>query len=320
MKRILTFVLVICLAVTVVMLAGCDKRDPLEKFYDEMNETESFRVEMTVNAMGMKVTETLLVDGNIQHTLESDISNESYLVETENGVTEYVKNVFGKWVKNTYVPTEDDELDVFDEEMEALFDPLNFDIEENNYTQKDDVEFESFKDVVITLDEEKCTIEMTMVMEGIGVDTTLKITKLGEVNESLPKGFDTVDIEESNKTSKEALQSNGFQVERYTTGAYNDAILESFGAPGADAIAIVVGEKGNDSVILVYCSDAESAEAVHDAFYTMLDTSFDLVVEEYGTDSDEYREFYDLNKDTVIGRDGNIVCFATSLDALNKAK
>ncbi len=320
MKRILTFVLVICLAVTVVMLAGCDKRDPLEKFYDEMNETESFRVEMTVNAMGMKVTETLLVDGNIQHTLESDISNESYLVETENGVTEYVKNVFGKWVKNTYVPTEDDELDVFDEEMEALFDPLNFDIEENKYTQKDDVEFESFKDVVITLDEEKCTIEMTMVMEGIGVDTTLKITKLGEVNESLPKDFDTVDIEESNKTSKEALQSNGFQVERYTTGAYNDAILESFGAPDADAIAIVVGEKGNDSVILVYCSDAESAEAVHDAFYTMLDTSYDLVVEEYGTDSDEYREFYDLNKDTVIGRDGNIVCFATSLDALNKAK
>ena len=320
MKRILTFVLVICLAVTVVMLAGCDKRDPLEKFYDEMNETESFRVEMTVNAMGMKVTETLLVDGNIQHTLESDMSNESYLVETENGVTEYVKNVFGKWVKNTYVPTEDDELDVFDEEMEALFDPLNFDIEENKYTQKDDVEFESFKDVVITLDEGKCTIEMTMVMEGIGVDTTLKITKLGEVSESLPKDFDTVDIEESNKTSKEALQGNGFQVERYTTGSYIDAILQSFGAPDADAIAIVVGEKGNDSVILVYCSDGESAEAVHDAFYTMLDTSYDLVVEEYGTDSDEYREFYDLNKDTVIGRDGNIVCLATSLDALNKAK
>ena len=249
------------------------------------------------------------------------MSKESYTVETETGVEEYTKNVFGKWTKNNYASNaEEDANDIFAEEMDSLFKPESYTIKNNVYTQKDDVDFENFKDVVLTLEDGKCIIDMTMMIEGMGLDITLTLSKLGESALTLPTEYVNVDIHDSPKGAKEALQGNGFTTERYTTGVYIDAILEGWGAYGADANSIVIGEKGDESVVLVYCNDDASAEIVYETFTTMLDNSYEEVVSEYGIGSSVYNEFYEMNKDTVIGRDGKVVCLTTTPDGLAKAK
>ena len=329
MKKVLAFILALCLMLTPMALVGCgdeeettvDNRDPLTKFYDKLNEKENFTMELSMSVMGVSVSQTFKYSGDIMYTEESLMSKESYTVETETGVEEYTKNVFGKWTKNNYASNaEEDANDIFAEEMDSLFKPDSYTINKNVYTQKDDVDFENFKDVVLTLEDGKCIIDMTMMIEGMGLDITLTLSKVGQSALTLPTEYVNVDINDSPKGAKEALQGNGFTTERYTTGVYIDAILEGWGAYGADANSIVIGEKGNESVILVYCSDDASAEIMYETFMTMLDDSYEEVVSQDGVGSNTYNEFYELNKDTVIGRDGNVVCLTTTPDGLAKAK
>ena len=329
MKRILAFILVLCLMLTPFALISCDdsddttteKKDPLVKFYEKMNEKQNFTMKLSMSLMGTAVEQIFEYSGDMVHTLESILSKESYTIEKDSGVEEYAKTVFGKWIKNSLpVEAEDDANDIFAEEMDALFNPDSYTIKGKVYTQKEGVTFESFKDVVVTVEDGKCVIEMTMTMEGIGFEVTLELYKVGESSFTIPTDYVTVDIVDNAKTAKEALQGNGYAVERYTTGSYIDAILEGWGAYGADAHSIILGEKGDENVILVYCSDDASAEIMYEAFIDMLDGTYNEIITEYGINSTQYTEFYQNNKDTVIGRDGTIVCLTSSPNALNAAK
>jgi len=320
MKKIVSFVLVICLALTSLVLISCKKEKTLDDFYAEMLETESFRMEMSMTVMGQTMKETLMVDGGVSRTLESEMSNESYLVEGENGVEEYVKDVFGKWIKSNYTPFEDDLDGVFEKEMESLFKSENYNVEKNVYTQRDDVEFESFKDVKITVEEDRCDVLMTMMQSGMELVVKLEISKVGEIDLKLPKEYITVDIPDNNIAASNALSRNQYSVQRLTTKTPINSVLNNFGASGADAYAIVVASTGQQSVILIYCSGEESAETVYDAVLELYNSSYREVVDTYGKDSEEYNKLYELSKDEIIGRDGNIVCMASSLECLNNAK
>lgn len=320
MKKLLTFVLVVCLTLALVAMVGCDKRDPLEKFYDEMIEEECFRVDMTVVVYGQTIVQTMIVDGRAIHNLESELSNESYTVENNDGVEEYAKDVFGKWIKSNYVPTDDGEYDVFDKEMDALFDPSNFNIDENKYTQKEDVEFESFKDVKITIKKDKCVINMTMTQDGISFDAELEISEIGEVSTKLPKEYITIEIPKVSNDAWNALQDNGFSVRKITVKSQTDMILKNLGISGAKADSILVASKDEKSVILIYCPDSESAKTAYEGLMEIYSSSYEEIVNTFGKDSEEYKKFCEVSKDEIIGRDGNVVCMASSIEDLDKAK
>ena len=77
-----------------------------------------------------------------------------------------------------------------EDDLEDLINPDNYELvegKENVYQQKADVQFESFKDIIITLEENTCTIEMIAYMEGMALETQITISNIGKVKLELPK-------------------------------------------------------------------------------------------------------------------------------------
>ena len=127
------------------------------------------------------------LDGNIQYTPADIFGEEETYVETV-GDIEYVytKNSYGQWTKTINTEPDDDS----DEElMEMLFNPDNYkkvDGKKNTYKQKDGVSFGEYENVKITIEDASCTIEMSALFEGVQMDIKFVISKLGEVELTLP--------------------------------------------------------------------------------------------------------------------------------------
>ena len=71
--------------------------------------------------------------------------------------------------------------------MEDFFDPDNYEWvrgEKFTFQQKDDVTFEDYEDVVLTIEDNSCTIEM-VTLEG-GYNVKIVISDIGEVDLTLP--------------------------------------------------------------------------------------------------------------------------------------
>ena len=57
----------------------------------------------------------------------------------------------------------------------------------NVYRQKDGVEFDNCKNVVVTLEKNSCTIEMILYTDGMALDALIVISNIGKMNLELPK-------------------------------------------------------------------------------------------------------------------------------------
>lgn len=190
MKRIISLSLVMMLCASLLFAAtSCAAKHPIEEFKDKMAAEKNYQMTITLTNIPLfgTMTVTTKVDGNITYTPAVMFNEEEY-TETVDGVEyKYTKNDDGKWTK-TKVEVDEDSSEIADDEsMQQLFNPENYEKvkdEKNTYKQKKDVTFDNFEDVVMTIDEDSCTIEMTATEGGYGAK--IVISKIGEIDLTLP--------------------------------------------------------------------------------------------------------------------------------------
>ena len=193
-KKTLSFLVIVSLCLSLLMMAtSCSFKHPIEAFEEKMEKADSYQMAMTMSDLPIfgTITITTKVDGNIEYTPSTLLSEEMYTETVDDVKYRYTKDSSGKWTKAIVEDTEDESSSLFGEDTaEKLFDPDNYEKvegEENAYKQKDDVEFEGFSNVIITIEDESCTIEMSMTSEGMTVDVKVEISKIGKVELTLPE-------------------------------------------------------------------------------------------------------------------------------------
>ncbi len=191
MKKTVSFVMAICLLASMLLLmTSCLFEHPIDQFREKIEKSgNNFQMAMTIELTDtIKMTQIVKTDGNIQYTVANKdwMIPESYTETLEDGtVFEYTKDAFGVWSK-----AEKEDESALDEDANDLFNSKNYekvDGEKNTYRQKDDVIFEKFEDVVITIGEDSCTVECVLRIEGVGYDTKVVYSKIGEMELTLPE-------------------------------------------------------------------------------------------------------------------------------------
>ena len=136
-------------------------------------------------------TITTEVDGNIQYTPAVMFNEEEYTETIGDVEYKYTKDDSGKWTKTKLEDAEDDSSSIYgDGSLNKLFDPSNYEKvkgEENTYKQKEDVDFEDYENVKITIGDDSCTIEMSSISDGMTFGVKIVISKIGEIELTLPK-------------------------------------------------------------------------------------------------------------------------------------
>lgn len=191
MKRFLTLFLSLTLLLSFLSLTSCGVKHPIEKFYKKMEKSDNnYQVScsLTEKSTNSRFILTMQVDGNIEYTPENmELGiDETYVEYIDNYEIIYTKNFNGVWEKAI---NEQLESDAFDFEENDIFNADNYEKikgEKNSYRQKKDIIFQSFENVVMTISKDSCTIECQMVTEGVVVDAKIVISKLGEMNLTLP--------------------------------------------------------------------------------------------------------------------------------------
>ena len=186
MKKIVS-VLLVCL-LCAWTLSGCLMKHPIQKFAETMYTADSYQVEIGVTDIPFvgELSVTLQVDGDVTYTPEILFAPAKYVEKKDGKQYVYTENSDGTWTK-TEGEVEDamSELDV--EELLELLNPANYEeVEEGVFEQKDDVTFDDFEDVVITIGEDEYTIEAATSAEGLTVHVEIEISKINEVELTLP--------------------------------------------------------------------------------------------------------------------------------------
>ena len=184
-------VLLIAIIVGIVLWSSVH---PLEKFALKIARKQNFQMDIVLSGIPIfgAVALTCEVDGNIQHIPAANFISESYIETVGDKRYTYTKDDTGKWTKTE---SDVDEDDLFGnlQESEAFQELMNLENYEevegkkNVYRQKEDVEFDGFKNVTITLDKGTCTIEMILYTSGMALDTVIVISNIGKMDLTLPK-------------------------------------------------------------------------------------------------------------------------------------
>lgn len=191
MKRTLSYLLIVALCISLLTTStACFFKHPIDRFKEQLETVDSCQMTITMTNIPLfgTVAMTTQIDGNIQYNSGTFFSDEEYIEIYETVQYKYTKGVNGKWSKSIYTDFNDDKL-IDDEMMEQLFNPQNYEKvrgEKYTYKQKADVNFDNCKDVTITITQEQCSIEMQTTSQGMVVDLELVISKLGEVELTLP--------------------------------------------------------------------------------------------------------------------------------------
>ena len=192
MKKVLSFLIIasICLSI-LVMGTSCSSTDQIEEFKEKIEEAGSYQLSMTMTDVPFLGTFTMTaqIDGNIQYTPASMFGEEKYTETVGDATYEYKISDTGEWIKTKIENTDDDSSDVMsDESFAQLFNPDNYEkVEKNTYKQKDDVTFEEYRNVKLTIEEDSCTFEMTVDEDGMTCGVTIVISKIGEIELALPQ-------------------------------------------------------------------------------------------------------------------------------------
>ena len=184
-------VLLIAIIVGIVLWSSVH---PLEKFALKIARKQNFQMDIVLSGIPIfgAVALTCEVDGNIQHIPAANFISESYIETVGDKRYTYTKDDTGKWTKTE---SDVDEDDLFGnlQESEAFQELMNLENYEevegkkNVYRQKEDVAFDGFKNVTITLEKGTCTIEMILYTSGMALDTVIVISNIGKMDLTLPK-------------------------------------------------------------------------------------------------------------------------------------
>ena len=182
---------VLCLATVLSIVIVNASIHPLEKFALKIMKKQNFQMDIVLSGIPIfgAVALTCEVDGNVQHIPAANFISESYIEKVGDKQYTYAKDSNGKWTK-----TEGEASDMLSgiQSNDLLKDLMNLENYEevegkkNVYRQKEDVTFESFKNVTITLEKDSCTIEMILYTGGMALDAVIVISNIGKMNVTLP--------------------------------------------------------------------------------------------------------------------------------------
>ena len=189
--------LVLCIATVLSIVLISNSMSPLEKFMLKIAKKQNCQMDVVLSGIPMfsPIAFSIEIDGNVTHIPDLLIVEECYVEKVGNETFSYKKAENGKWVKEK--ETDDDSaLNLFAEkDLEKLINPDNYELvegTENVYCQKADVQFENFKNVTITLEDDSCKIDMVAYVEisifgKMALETQIVISKIGQVDITLPK-------------------------------------------------------------------------------------------------------------------------------------
>lgn len=182
---------VLCLATVLSIVIVNASIHPLEKFALKIMKKQNFQMDIVLSGIPIfgAVALTCEVDGNVQHIPAANFISESYIEKVGDKQYTYAKDSNGKWTK-----TEGEASDMLSgiQSNDLLKDLMNLENYEevegkkNVYRQKEDVTFESFKNVTITLEKDSCTIEMILYTGGMALDAVIVISNIGKMDVTLP--------------------------------------------------------------------------------------------------------------------------------------
>ena len=182
---------VLCVATVLSIVIVNASMNPLEKFALKIMKKQNSQMDIVLSGIPIfgAVALTCEVDGDVQHIPAANFISESYIEKVGDKQYTYAKDSNGKWTK-----TEGEASDMLSgiQSNDLLKDLMNLENYEevegkkNVYRQKEDVTFESFKNVTITLEKDSCTIEMILYTGGMALDAVIAISNIGKMNVTLP--------------------------------------------------------------------------------------------------------------------------------------
>ena len=191
---IITAISLVVIAAIVLTAALIFGNSPIGKLLSKIGNMDNYRMSATVSGIPLFGSLTLEqeVDGNVTHTSAFLFSPEQYKEVVGEETYVYKKSSSDKWTKTKSDGQGNSMNDMIEDligDVDNLTNPKNYEKvkgEKNKFRQKDGVEFDGCKDVVITLEDDKITVEMTIDFEGMQLPTTVTIYDIGEVELTLP--------------------------------------------------------------------------------------------------------------------------------------
>lgn len=186
-KAISLFITLACCMSIMLGVTSCNAKHPIEEFKSKMDAAGNYQISITMSEVPFfgTITTVTKVDGNIQYSLAAMFDTEEYTETVGNTVYKYTKNENGVWSKALDTDENDNTAGADSKTLETLFNPANYEkVDEKTYKQKSDVSFDDFRDVVMTLEGDLCTIEMVSLEEGYGVKFV--ISEVGKIELTLP--------------------------------------------------------------------------------------------------------------------------------------
>ena len=174
MKKLLSLLLTFTLSFLLLLsLTSCFKNEPhpIDAFYDKMEEESNCQLAITysfpsVGSFGFKMK----IDGNVTYipdfyVLGEQVFEETYVKVTDDYQYVYTKDAYGDWTREKTAVSQDfttisgnESLD-FESILKSKY-YEKVEGEENTYKQKSSAYFDDVEDVVITVEEDFCSIEM----------------------------------------------------------------------------------------------------------------------------------------------------------------
>ena len=113
------------------------------------------------------------------------------------------------------------------------------------------------------------------------------------------------------KDAKANLEDEGYKVTVDTTALTINLMLGVFGVEDAKADAVLNGEKDDEAIILIYCEDKDSADAIVEKLEAFIEEAKEEIDQMFDDkDSEEYKEAI-AEFEVEIGKDGKVVYMAT---------
>ena len=190
-RILIAAVAAVLLIATVVGIVLWSSVHPIERFALKIARKQNFQMDIVLSGVPLfgSVALTCEVDGNIQHIPQGSFVSESYIETVGDKRYTYSKDDAGKWTKTI------GENDLFgnlqdNEMLQELINPENYEAvegEKNVYRQKEGVEFESLKNVTLTIEKGTCTIQMILYTDGMALETVVVISNIGKMDVTLPR-------------------------------------------------------------------------------------------------------------------------------------
>ena len=182
-------VAVLALIVAAVILIPRLLMHPIERLADKIERSDNMEIEIVLSYTGYDRSYVIAMkrDGNLTYvsSIVSGEAEKEYYLETKGNITYQYLNNGTKWVKTIYEDNYDFDQSTTNELL-ALLDPDNYDEirgKRKTYRQKNTVEFDTFEDVVLTIDGNEMFIEASA---DSYLNFSISIFNIGKTKVKLP--------------------------------------------------------------------------------------------------------------------------------------